>query len=142
LSFEAVVLLHAPETRHRARHGSEAAGIESKPRRREGNQKVPDGKCASLHNQHNMYLKLPPVCAQMEELQRSLADCKSEIELLDSQVNKIEEDLCVEIDGSVFYEHLLSLFRKEYRPPSLSIASNEIRMMRLPFFLYWRAIFC
>jgi hypothetical protein len=77
----------------------------------------------------------------MEELQRSLADCKSEVELLNSQVNKIEEDLCAEIDGSVFYEHLLSLFRKEYRPPSLSIASNEITMMRLPFFLYWRAIF-
>lgn len=68
----------------------------------------------------------------MEELQRNLADCKSQIELLDSQVNKIEEDLCAEIDGSVFYEHLLSLFRKEYRPPSLSIASNKISMMSQP----------
>jgi len=59
----------------------------------------------------------------MAELQESLKECKNEIDLLESQMSKIEEDLCGEIEGSVFYEHLWLLYKKEYRPPSLSIAS-------------------
>jgi hypothetical protein len=66
----------------------------------------------------------------MEELQGALTECKNEIEQLESQVGKIEEDLCAEIEGSVFCEHLLLLFKKEYRPPSLSIASGSNAPLR------------
>ncbi|XP_059473407.1 cilia- and flagella-associated protein 44 isoform X2 [Neocloeon triangulifer] len=60
----------------------------------------------------------------MLALQGNLEKCREEVESFEEQINKLEEDVNSAVDGTVFYEHLMLLYKKEYRPPSLSIASS------------------
>ncbi|XP_065342180.1 uncharacterized protein LOC135940700 [Cloeon dipterum] len=57
-------------------------------------------------------------------LQEKLAVVEEEVDALQYQIEKLEAEVVSAIEGTAFFEHLILLFRKEYKPPSLSISSS------------------